>query len=281
MSKDKVYNKNHRRKFLFKKGNALSKKRKNALGGNLQKRLRDNKIVREYISLINTRISSIERLHKYSSEFYYANQTCITLMNKYSINKSYVLFDDLETHVDSELELKKHTILPFFLTQENITAKLACKYNLSKDSIFSIIKKAQKLRNSSTQWSPRIIPLPQKRISIYHNDGVTKMTNEEYLNQKIKSYDSEERVAIHNIKAAEYSNEEDRAIDIETTKKYYNEQRENLNQLKRRTKDSPLSQAYEQNILRNTYLSVILTSDSYQKYEFDRLKWDKNNLKEL
>lgn len=110
MSKDKVYDRNHRRTSLFKKGNILSKKRKNALGGNLQKRLRDNKIIREYISLINTRISSIERLHEYSSEFYYANQTCITLMNKYSTNKSYVLFDNLETYIDSQLELKKQNL---------------------------------------------------------------------------------------------------------------------------------------------------------------------------
>lgn len=277
MSKDKVYDRNHRRTSLFKKGNILSKKRKNALGGNLQKRLRDNKIIREYISLINTRISSIERLHEYSSEFYYANQTCITLMNKYSTNKSYVLFDNLETYVDSQLELKKHIILPFFLSQKKVIAILANNYNLSTGAISSILNKTKKQKDPSKQWSPRLIPSPQKRTFIYHNDGVTKMTNREYLNYKIKESIFWENESIHDIQDMEYHSEEDRTIDIEKTKKYYNEQREQLSKLERRTKDSPLNHAHEEKKPRNTILSTILTSDSYHKYELNRLKWEKKH----
>lgn len=275
MSKDKVYDRNHRRTSLFKKGNILSKKRKNALGGNLQKRLRDNKIIREYISLINTRISSVKRLHGYSDKSYCANQTYITLRNNYSRDKNYILFDNLERYIDFQLCLKKLPTLPLFLSQEKVIAILANNHNLSTDAIFSIIKKAQKLRDSSIQWSPRIIPLPQKRKAIYQNDGITRITNKEHLNKKIEDYTFWKNESINDIQNMDYHDEKDRAIDIEKTQKYYDEQIEQLNKLKRRAKDSPLAHTYEENKLRNTYLSTILTSTKYQNHEKDRLQWEK------
>ncbi|CNE29865.1 hypothetical protein [Yersinia pseudotuberculosis] len=266
----KKYDLNSRRTTTFQKGNKASTGKKNALGGNPNKRARDIEIAHDYVVFMSTEKEPLQVMMQYKGESlgWYVS-ICKSMCN----DIAYIEFGYLIEHLHDEFHKRKMRTFGRNLnhTEKEAVTFLSEKYYLSQEAISSILSKYRTSLSEKGNAVSAIIHLSPKRI--YLQD----VTHQQHLESEYAHIDYMESVTISDIQEQQYKNEKDRQLDIENMKQHFNELRQALTQLERRAKEDPSGKAYINSSPPHTsHLHDVLRSKKHKDYEIDRLEWMKN-----
>ncbi|WP_157800499.1 hypothetical protein [Serratia sp. TKO39] len=262
----KEYDRNSRRTTMFKPGNKVSVGKNNASGGNPVKRIRDLRIIHDYINFMSTEGDPLAVMLLYRKENSVLYECiCSSICN----GTLYVEFGYLAEHLYYEYHRRGMKSFGRVLnpTEKEAVLFLSNKYHLSEEAIRSIMKKSRSRSLKNAELTPALIHIPPKRI--YLNN----LTHKQQLKFEQQNIDHMEAVTIHDIEESQYQSEDDRQAAIESSKLYYHGLRNHLASLERRAKEEPDGKAFLTPPLpRPTYLHTILNSESYQEYEDQKIK---------
>ncbi|HCB5608814.1 hypothetical protein [Klebsiella aerogenes] len=262
----KEYDRNSRRTTMFKQGNKVSVGKNNAFGGNPVKRIRDLRIIHDYMNFMSPKDHplAVMMLYRKENSLFY-ERICSSICNE----TLYVEFGYLAERLYYEYQRRGIRSFSRVLnpTEKEAVLFLSNKYHLSDEAIRSIIKKSRSKPSENTNSIPALIHMPPKRIYL------DNLTHQQQLELEQKNIDHMESVTVYDIEESQYQSEDDRQAAIESSKLYYDELRNQLSSLERRAKEEPDGKAFlTPPPPRPTYLHTILSSEAYQEYEHQKIK---------